>query len=939
MIAKVSSRRHTITIGGQDWSTHYARLTIGRSSLSDDANPGEFVMVGELEISNTLSVPESIDPKENPIRWRAGQDIFVQARNDANTAWINTSYSYLKILKVPARPGRGNLVLDVGCRLQWALQSQFDGDRSGIVYGQPETSDIVARRLLEASGLAAGNISLSAWPYSLQRPIGKQQSSYAGQACDLAYANDWLYLYQDVNGNITDSQLNLNVGSAIATVTVGTDDLVYEPAEEPERPPEKTKVAGQGYEFTTISNPLVEIDEVREDFSNFSPTLAGRSVSSRTTTTKSFTTGANPTYTERVQESKVEALIFQNPQTPGQILSYRDHVVFEQYETGKEDPSQARLISVDETERVRGRSIRPEDALVNMRETIRNRLDITYAPDNDVIARWQSIERQAETLLDENSDDPWRQREIINEDFQWTEYAPGKFDRVDEVGRALVLEDSSLDRSFQKPFSLRVQSKRYDRSNDNKPFETKYFDPGVAEAERQYEATVVYIPDGGPSGRDRERLFTVADGFGFSAEQMQGLAEKHLGIMIGRNRQYEIELAVNDALLQAGPLPQVDVTDFDTLTYSYLADALTFEVTQTKMSALCFGIWIDGGYEPVVNIAAIIPAGQFVVEIIQSSFAIAATIPASQFTVDVAQSFAISATIPAGQLTTEIVIDVTIDIAAVIPLGNLAVSIAPDINIAAQIPAGDLAISIAPDINIAAVIPTGVLVTNVVAANAVNFSNVQLLLEGEGANGSTTFTDGSSAARAPSAVGAGTTITTAQFQVGSSSIDFDGVNSVLEYADSGDFTAAGDLSWEFWARITDFASTDGGANRAPLATANSFTVSTPGLLLSPIDATTGNLLFFNGSTRITAGPIAINVWTHIAVCRVGGVWTIYLDGSANGGTYSNSTAFNPLLIRIGSSVSSTVGNYEGQMDSIRFVVGESAYDGNFTPPTSPHPTS
>lgn len=661
-IASTTARRLRVLIGTdqQDWSAHYASLVIGRSSLGIDSDQGKSIFVGNLEIKNTISPPESIDPKDNPARWRKGQDIYVQVRNDADTGYIDAAFSRLKIFREPARPGRGNLILDVGCRLRWAGRSQLNEDKSDIRYGQAETGDAVASRWLQASGVEADNISLSTWPYSLARAIGKEnQASFSDQAADLAYACDWRILNQDINGNIVDTPLDLTPGVAISTVTVGQNDIVYEPDEDPESIPEIIKVAGTGYDLSTVQNPTVDVQEkVVDDFSTISPKSGGSGIAVRTITTQSFTAGAAPTRTKRVQIFKAEALIFQNPSIPSQLIELSDDTQTWRYETGNADPSKARLVQYVHTLLENGKSIVPTDEPFNIRETVRQQTDITYGSD-EPMARYQTVERQAEIKLDEASQDPWNQRVIVDEDFQWTPYATGKFDRTDTVSQALIRAKSNIDRGEADPWALETDHRDYDRSTPNKPFNTEFFDPGIEESQVEYEGAVIYVPDGGSSGRDRDRLFTVADGFGFSDAQMIGLAEKHRGLFIGRGRQHEIRLAINDGLLQAPPLPRISVTDTDTLTYQYLADALTFEFLENSSSATCFGIWIDGGYANVANTQVNIPPFEVIVDITQSSVSQLVTIPAFEVIVDIKRSVAVQVDIPPF----EVLVDITGDAA------------------------------------------------------------------------------------------------------------------------------------------------------------------------------------------------------------------------------------------------------------------------------------
>ncbi|MFG6095065.1 hypothetical protein SPB21_07435 [Leptothoe sp. ISB3NOV94-8A] len=719
--SEARSRRLRILIGSdqQDWSAHWSVLSIGRSGLSDERDPGKIPVTGTLEIKgNTINPPESIDPAINPVRWNPGVNIYIQARNDANTAWIDTWFSRLKILKTPKRPRtNGNLVLEVGCKIQWGNQSQFEDDRSGIIYGQAEPCNAVATRLIQASGIDGG-VSLSTWPYSMDRPVGKRQNSFLEQAADLAYANDWHYLYQDINGSIVDREFTLASGSPIATVTVGQDDIIYEPADGEERPAETTKVAGTGFLLGSIENPSVDIEDVLVNFNDISPNSVGDGIGERVITTTSFTSGATPTKTKRVQVFRAEALVFQDPDIPSQLIEVSDTNEFETYETGKVDPTTARLTQFIKTELVKGRTLDPTDEVFNMRQTYRKQEDMTYGA-GEPMTRYQCLEKQAAIVLDDNALGPWAEVTTEDLDYEWTEYATGKFDRVDKDKQPLISLRSNINREFANPEALLTRVRKFNRNTPNKPFETVFFDAGIDEDSTEFEGSAAYIAPGGPSGVEKERLFTVADGFGFSEEQMEALAIKHRDLIIGRERSYEIGLAITDALLQAPPLAQINVVDVDGSTYEYLSDSLSFEFQEARSEAFCFGIWIDGGYQKAINIAATIPAGRLNTEIIQSSFSIATSIPAGRLTINLTTGFSVAVTIPGGQLNTTIVS--SFSVSATIPAGQLNTQIQAPILIAASIPAGQLSTTIIQSsFSIAAAIPAGRLNTAVVPSFSVS---------------------------------------------------------------------------------------------------------------------------------------------------------------------------------------------------------------------------
>jgi hypothetical protein len=99
------------------------------------------------------------------------------------------------------------------------------------------------------------------------------------------------------------------------------------------------------------------------------------------------------------------------------------------------------------------------------------------------------------------------------------------------------------------------------------------------------------------------------------------------------------------------------------------------------------------------------------------------------------------------------------------------------------------------------------------------------------------------------------------------------------------------------------------------------------------------LQFSEGSVPIVTSPSAVdvNAWSHIAVCRVGNTFTLYING-VNSVTGTSANAINPsALFHIGfKSFSATaLVAFNGYMSNLRIVTGTALYTNTFTPPTAP----
>jgi hypothetical protein len=95
--------------------------------------------------------------------------------------------------------------------------------------------------------------------------------------------------------------------------------------------------------------------------------------------------------------------------------------------------------------------------------------------------------------------------------------------------------------------------------------------------------------------------------------------------------------------------------------------------------------------------------------------------------------------------------------------------------------------------------------------------------------------------------------------------------------------------------------------------------------------------YVNSSERITGTTaLATGSWYHVVVCRSGTSTKMYLNGTQEGSTYTDTTDYSvgspgPTMFAEGN------GNYSwnGYVSNVRFVKGVCVYTGNFTPPTTP----
>jgi hypothetical protein len=211
-----------------------------------------------------------------------------------------------------------------------------------------------------------------------------------------------------------------------------------------------------------------------------------------------------------------------------------------------------------------------------------------------------------------------------------------------------------------------------------------------------------------------------------------------------------------------------------------------------------------------------------------------------------------------------------------------------------------------------------------------NYAQVSLLLNGDGTNGSTTFTDLSSSPKTITNNGS-VTVNTSVKKFGTGSIYFN-TNSYLRFPVVPDFNlSTNDFTYECWyypvSRPTTYPNIW------------SFGFS---LCDRHANAPSNFSLYMLGWSGIVAGSVTVanNTWYHLAVTRTGNTIKLYVNGTlditasysgvVDSGSYGNNYGI------IGSDGTNYINAY---IDDFRITKGLARYTQNFTPPTAPLPTS
>lgn len=222
-----------------------------------------------------------------------------------------------------------------------------------------------------------------------------------------------------------------------------------------------------------------------------------------------------------------------------------------------------------------------------------------------------------------------------------------------------------------------------------------------------------------------------------------------------------------------------------------------------------------------------------------------------------------------------------------------------------------------------------------------SFTNVKLLLSGEGADASTTFTDLSSAAHGNATVVASTQVDTAQFKFGAASILFNGTTDCLQYASHADWLlGANPFCIEMWIRPDTIVGDRYIIARYNPATAFCWVFRLNGTALTWNMGTGGGSLPTSGGDH-AGGLVAANAWQHVAEDFDGTKYRMFLDGvmvASSTTLITIPSSSEPLTI--GANSAGNLKFFSGWMDEPRFTLS-SRYgsDTSFTPPTAAFPRS
>ncbi|WP_440105437.1 LamG domain-containing protein [Acidovorax sp. BL-A-41-H1] len=224
------------------------------------------------------------------------------------------------------------------------------------------------------------------------------------------------------------------------------------------------------------------------------------------------------------------------------------------------------------------------------------------------------------------------------------------------------------------------------------------------------------------------------------------------------------------------------------------------------------------------------------------------------------------------------------------------------------------------------------------------YSNVSLLLHGDGANGSTTIIDSSPTPKTATVFGSAQ-ISTAQSKWGGSSLYFDGSGSYLRYPSHSGFEfGSGDFTVERFVRrgvvnseqvLITYGPQDQSTAYAPLLLIRFNGNNSIQAYCNTSE--TASAVF--GNCASSASFSSTSTWYHVAYVRSGSNFYLFVDGvlvaSATSSNTQGSGAGSYLFL--GRDCRSVPYYYTGYQEEVRITKGVARYTAAFTPPTAPFP--
>jgi hypothetical protein len=209
----------------------------------------------------------------------------------------------------------------------------------------------------------------------------------------------------------------------------------------------------------------------------------------------------------------------------------------------------------------------------------------------------------------------------------------------------------------------------------------------------------------------------------------------------------------------------------------------------------------------------------------------------------------------------------------------------------------------------------------------------RLLLNCNGANNSTTFTDSSSAARTVTRTNTVISTTQSQWSGGSSAYFSNSGTDALAVTNNFNLSNT-DYTIEFFFYLINQS---GATNGARLFSIESSNGQTYGVLLNQSTPNFASYNLYGTSTAVDLNSTSFSyaTWYHFAMSKDYNTYRFFLNGSLIGSGVGSYTPTGNVVLTIGGSrLNYPYNKLNAYMDDFRVITGKALYTSNFTPPTS-----
>lgn len=209
---------------------------------------------------------------------------------------------------------------------------------------------------------------------------------------------------------------------------------------------------------------------------------------------------------------------------------------------------------------------------------------------------------------------------------------------------------------------------------------------------------------------------------------------------------------------------------------------------------------------------------------------------------------------------------------------------------------------------------------------ALYVGGTSLLLHGNGADGSTVFTD--ETGKTVTAYG-NARISTAQSKFGGASAYFDGTGDYLTCTDATLVFGTGDFTIACFIYLP---STPIGSFAA-IVDIRSAGIAQAGSVLFHVNSSR-QLGYWSFALVSAANALPLNAWVHCAICRKLGVTQLFIDGIVVGSVADTGDKVASQCM-IGAVYDGANPAFNGYIDDLHIIKGIALYTSAFTPPTAP----